>query len=69
MFDKFARLIQRAKRQFKTTDEALADLLREEDIECTARAIFAWRTGAREPEHNARCWIEQQLQRLLKRRR
>ena len=62
---KFERLIRRVKKRFEVTDEGLAELFREADIECTARAIFAWRTGAREPEHNARSWIEAQLLDLL----
>lgn len=63
------KMIERAKKKFDASDEALADLLRKENVECTARAVFAWRSGARTPEHNAKCWIEQQLRAMLRRRR
>ena len=59
--------ITKAKRHFKVSDEGLAALLREVEVECTGRAVFAWRTARRVPDNNARRWIEQQLAKLMRR--
>lgn len=61
------KMIEQAKRRFKVSDEGLAPLLREVEIECTGRTVFAWRTGRREPDANARRWIEQQIPKLMRR--
>lgn len=61
------KTIERAKSRFKVSDEGLAALLREVKIECTSRTVFAWRTEKREPDTNALRWIEQQMEKLMRR--
>ena len=54
-------LIIKAKKKYTVSDEGLAEMLRAVDVQCTGRAVAAWRTGERAPDHNALMWILHQL--------